>query len=109
MNLRFESGVILEGSKIRQIVSNPHSWFWKRVIITSVLPPEDVYKNMVSENWDKNTIKQLYRRIAKVVYHYKDGEDYKTIKQSMAEYTDYASLRSKATDDFVKLTPAEEK
>lgn len=80
---------------------------WKRVIITSVLPPEDVYKNMVSENRDKDTAKQLYRRISKVVYHYKDGEEYKTYEQSITEYKDYASLREKADGGFIKLSQEE--
>lgn len=80
---------------------------WKRVIITSVLPPEDVYKKMVSENRDKDTAKQLYRRIAKIVYHYKDGDAYKTYEQAMTEYKDYATLREKANGGFVTLTKTE--
>lgn len=81
---------------------------WKRVIITSVLPPEAVYKNMVSEKRDLDTAKQLYRRIAKVVYHYKDGEEYKAYEEDMTVYKDYDSIKAKVGKDFVEVSPEQE-
>lgn len=81
---------------------------WKRVIITSVLPPEQVYKNMVSENRDVDTIKQLYRRIAKIVYHYVENGEYKTFEQTMLEYKDYDTMKSKIGKDFVEVSKEQE-
>lgn len=102
--------MILQGYKqqLHSRYSNIYG-LWDKVYISSILPPDAVYKRMVSDDKDLDTEAQLFGRIAKVVYHYKDGDKYKTVEQSMAEYTDYATLRSKATDGFVKLTPAEEK
>lgn len=84
---------------------------WNKVYITSPLPPEQVYKKMVSsEDRENDSVRQLLRRIDKVVYHYKDGEEYKSYVQDMKDYTTYADLKRLAGhDDFVKLTPSQEK
>lgn len=84
---------------------------WSEVYIASVLPPEQVYKKMVSsDDRENDSIKQLFRRIDKIVYHYKDGGDYKDYPLDMKDYTDYSALKKKAgNDDFVEVTPAEEK
>jgi hypothetical protein len=42
---------------------------WNEVHITSVLPPERVYENMVQDNRHLDTVDQLMRRISFVVYH----------------------------------------
>ena len=76
---------------------------WTKVHITSVLPPERVYHNMVSENQDLDSIKQLLRRITAVCYHYKDGDEYKTFELPMSEYTDYETLKSLANPVFEEV------
>lgn len=84
---------------------------WTKVYITSPLPPEQVYKKMVSlDDRENDSMKQLFRRINKVVYHYKDGSEYKTYEQEMTEYTTYRDLkRLSGHDDFVEVTPAQQK
>lgn len=69
---------------------------WDEVHITSVLPPESVYERMVLENRNMDTQEQLNRRIDLVVYHYKECGKYKTVEQSMIEYTGYEDLKKKA-------------
>lgn len=67
---------------------------WSEVHITSVLPPERVYQTMVRENRDLDTIKQLFRRINFVVYHYRDEDaKYREFSIPMEKYTDYETLR----------------
>lgn len=74
---------------------------WSEVHITSVLPPEKVYSNMVSENREIDTIKQLYRRITCIVYHWKDKSGgYHEYDIPMSEYKDYESLKYAALDGF---------
>lgn len=84
---------------------------WTKVFITSPLPPEQVYKKMVSlDDRENDSMKQLFRRINKVVYHYKDGAEYKTYEQDMKEYTSYKDLKSlSGHDDFVEISPAQQK
>jgi len=69
---------------------------WDEVHITSVLPPEEVYKNMVTENRALDNIEQLKRRINSVMYHYKENGEYKTYSQPMTEYKDYDTLKQLA-------------
>lgn len=74
---------------------------WSEVHITSVLPPEKVYSNMVSENREIDTIKQLYRRITCIVYHWKDKSGgYHEYDIPMSEYKDYESLKYAALGGF---------
>jgi len=42
---------------------------WDEVHITSVLPPEEVYRKMVEENKNLDTLEQLKRRITDIIYH----------------------------------------
>lgn len=78
---------------------------WSEVHITSVLPPEKVYTNMVSENRDVDTIKQLYRRISRIVYHWKDKNGvYHEFDIPMSEYKDYESLKYSALGGFENVT-----
>lgn len=53
---------------------------WTEVHITSVLPPEKVYKRMVTDNEDLDSVQQLMRRITTVSYHFKDGNSYSKIR-----------------------------
>lgn len=68
---------------------------WTEVHITSVLPPEMVYKKMVDENRDLDSIEQLMRRLTEIVYHWKspDGK-YHNFSIPTAEYTNYEKLKT---------------
>ncbi len=88
---------------------------WKRVVITSVMPPELVYQHMVHENKNVDTIKQLYRRIDRVVYHYKSGDEYCIYAETMDTYTSYENMKLKARGEtslaasgFMELTKEEQ-
>ena len=79
---------------------------WNEVHITSVLPPERVYQNMVSENRDLDSIQQLKRRITTIVYHWKtENGEYKQFELPMSEYIDYETLKNNAlgTNGFTPL------
>ena len=83
-------------SQIHCRFSNCYS-LWNEVHITSIFAPEDIYQGMVSkENRDKDTIKQLLRRITKYIYHYKDGEEYKTYELAGDKYIDFFDLKERA-------------
>lgn len=69
---------------------------WSEVHITSVLPPDMVYKNMVAENRDIDTMAQLFRRINIIVYHWKDKDDHYQFELPMSEYKGYEDLKSRA-------------
>lgn len=82
---------------------------WTEVHITSILPPEEVYRNMVTENRQLDPIDQLKRRITSIVYHYKQGDKYKKYELPMTEYVDLNDLRRKATgEETMELTPEDE-
>lgn len=83
---------------------------WTKVYITSPLPPEQVYKKLVSvEDRENDSMKQLFRRINTVVYHWKDGELYKEFRQPMTEYTRYEDLKRLAGNyEFVTVTKEEQ-
>lgn len=70
---------------------------WTEVHITSVLPPEKVYQKMVRDNQDLDTLKQLFRRISFIVYHWKDDSGYHSFELPMSEYIDYNDLKRRAT------------
>lgn len=70
---------------------------WNEVHITSVYPPETVYKKTVDT--DERYIdsdKQLLRRLTAVIYHYKkkDGT-FCTFECPISEYVDYSVLKAK--------------
>ena len=67
---------------------------WTEVHIFTVMPPEMVYRAMISENQNVDTYEQLKRRIDFVVYHYKQGNEYKTYEELMSEYVDYERLKN---------------
>lgn len=84
---------------------------WNEVHITSVLPPEELYKEMVdSVNRMYDTYAQLRNRIDYIVYHWKDESGYHQYQVPMAEYRDYKDLEWRAKykpdkDGFVQCTP----
>ena len=86
---------------------------WDEIYITSVYPPEELYKQMVSADVrgiDKQ--KQLLRRITDITYCYiDDAGDYKKYTIPMSLYSDYASLKDEAVKqslpDWVKEIDAD--
>jgi hypothetical protein len=79
---------------------------WTKVHITSVMPPEMVYQKMVNDYQDIDTLKQLLRRINRIVYHWKDKTGYHKYEMPMDEYIDYDNLRQrslKECSDFISV------
>ena len=68
---------------------------WEKVYITSVYPPEKLYQKMVTDDRDIESYAQLIRRINKIVYHYKEGNEYKTYEIESNDYIDYEDLKSR--------------
>ena len=83
---------------------------WNEVHISTVLPPEKVYQNMVNENQNIDTLTQLFRRINTIVFHWKDEQGYHTYEIPMSEYIDYEDLKNRAWGryDFKKVTDEEQ-
>lgn len=89
---------------------------WKEVHITSIYPPEELYNKMVDRcDREYDTYDQLANRIDYVVYHWKDGKEYKQFLLPMTEYTTYDMLRYRAVatapadhDGFMHVSPDEE-
>ena len=76
---------------------------WNEVHIATVLPPDMVYSNMVSENKDVDTMRQLYRRINTIIYHYKDNNGYHAYEMDFAEYKGLEDLKKRSGfDGFVE-------
>lgn len=70
---------------------------WNEVHITSVYPPEEVYKSMVETSVRAlDTVAQLKRRINTIVYHWKEKGQYREYELPMEEYDDYAQLKETA-------------
>ena len=60
---------------------------WTRCIITSIYPIEMLYQELVPEERRKiDTIEQLLRRFETIVYHYKDGNEFKEVRVKASEY-----------------------
>lgn len=79
---------------------------WTEVHISSILPPERVYRNMVRDNLDLDTMKQLFRRINFVIYHFIDEDGkYREFQQPMEEYSDYETLKEIAENSLVEALP----
>lgn len=76
---------------------------WTHVIITSIYPIEELYKQMVPEDRRKtDSIDQLLRRFEYIVYHYKDGNEYKEVRLSASEYKCSAQLEDMALRQQIK-------
>lgn len=73
---------------------------WTKVHITSVMPPEMVYQKMVEENRNIDTLKQLLRRINRIIYHWKDEQGFHNFELPMEQYIDYNDLKMKAHNGF---------
>lgn len=75
---------------------------WESVIICSIYPIEEVYGFMVDQNKQgRDPIKQLYRRIHTIVYHYKNKRgEYRKFQMPMQKYP--------GKDDMIKKAEAHE-
>lgn len=70
---------------------------WDEIHITSIFSPEEIYRGMVSsEDRRVDTIKQLLRRITLFVYHYKEGNEYRTYELIGSQYVDFEDLKQRA-------------
>lgn len=70
---------------------------WTEVYITSVLPPERCYSNMVSGNEDLDSYQQLLRRITDITYFYFDSfGERRRYTVPAKEYSGYGDLKSQA-------------
>lgn len=81
---------------------------WEKVYITSVYPPEEIYKIMVPEHRDTDSYKQLIRRISKIVFHYIEDGQYKTYAIDSKDYINYEDLQKKALSKPDGFFPVEE-
>jgi hypothetical protein len=77
---------------------------WDTVYITSVYPPENIYKIMVAHEFQDV---DSYTRINRIVFHYTENGQYKTYAIDGKEYKGYEDLRERATGGFAKLPDAE--
>ncbi len=102
---------LLDGYKVQIPCRYTNSYaLWEEIHIFTVLPPEMVYKNMVAENRNVDTIEQLFRRITSVIYHYKNNGDYCKFSLAMSEYSNYEDLKNRALGayDFREASKAEQ-
>ena len=77
---------------------------WDEVHITSVLPPELIYKDMVEKYQRLDTYEQLRRRIDVVVYHWIDEDGkYRQYEVPMADYETYEKLKYDAENQISEL------
>lgn len=75
---------------------------WDEVHITSVYPPEEIYKVIVDKHLQSiDSYKQLKRRIDNIIFHYKENDVYKSYQLPMKEYVDY--------DQLIKIAISSEK
>lgn len=80
---------------------------YSEVHITSVFPPEKLYEGMVSDK-NTDTAEQLFRRIYKVIYHYKDKDaNFCTFELDGKDYTTYDDLLQKVHEDKDGFIPAD--
>jgi hypothetical protein len=81
---------------------------WTEVHITSIFPPEEVYRFMVDEGLrSRDKIQQLMRRLTYIIYHYVDGKEYKCFWQDAPAYTDYETLKHAALQDCDGFRPVD--
>lgn len=75
---------------------------WSEIYITSVFPPEELYKRMVEEgNRGIDKQQQLFRRITDITYCFKDANgEYRRYTIPMSQYHDYEELRYAANEHF---------
>lgn len=81
---------------------------WREAHITSVYPPEILYKQMINNNSVIDTYEQLRRRITYIVYHYIDIDGkYCSYEMPMKDYINYEHLKKLVEKKDEVLTPDE--
>lgn len=65
---------------------------WTEVHITSIFPPDVLYKQMYL--FKSDTYDQLKRRINLIIYHYKENDQFLTKEMTMEEYKVYSYLNT---------------
>lgn len=79
---------------------------WTHVDITSILPPEELYKNIVPpDRRSSDSFEQFLKRIHTIVFHYKENGEYKTFELPGSEYHNYSELKSKVFGDKNGFVP----
>lgn len=83
---------------------------WSEVFITSVFPPEELYRKMVDEDLrGRDKQKQLMRRITDITYCFVDQDGtYKKHTIPMNEYTGYDALKAQALNLPEGFSPLDE-
>lgn len=91
---------LLDGYKIQVSArySNVYA-LWSEVHITSPFTPDEIYKKMVLEDEDKDSYKQLKRRINYIIYHWKEDGELREYQQKMEDYISYRFLEQSAKAD----------
>lgn len=92
---------ILDGYKIQVHARYANIYaLWDEVFITSVFPPEELYKKMVEESArGRDKQQQLLRRITDITYCFLDaGGEYQRYTVPMSAYTDYDELKAAAME-----------
>lgn len=99
---------ILDGYKIQVHArfSNIYA-LWTEVYITSVFPPEELYKKMVEESArGRDKQQQLLRRITDITYCFVDAAgEYQRYTVPMNEYSDYEELKAAAMEQTGAAAP----
>lgn len=82
---------------------------WSSVIICSIYPPEKVYSFMVDDlHRNTDSIKQMIRRLNRIVYHFKDEEGhYRVFSMPANQYKNELDIKIKASI-YEKNTPYDE-
>jgi len=75
---------------------------WEHLYITSIYPPEELYKNMVSESLrGRDKQQQLFRRITDITYCFIDNDGkHQRYTIPMNQYVDYEQLKLEALEHF---------
>lgn len=83
---------------------------WSEIYITSVFPPEELYKKMVEEDKQgRDKQQQLLRRITDITYCYKsEAGAYKKHTIPMSEYEGYDKLKAQALKLPAGFSPIDE-
>lgn len=103
---------MLDGYKIQIHCRYANAYaLWNEVHITSIYPPEKAYTFMVDETSRTiDSVQQLLRRINTIVYHYKDGNEYKSFALPASQYISYEDLKQRAlghSDGFITVNASE--
>lgn len=83
-------------SQIHARYTNSYA-LWTEVHITTVFPPDQLYRDMVQDLRNTESISQLLRRLTTIIYHYKDENGaYKTHEVPSKDYVNHAQQKSAA-------------